>query len=58
MRRVEIKGYVVYDETETWRIKDGDDVADRIADLLLNEDYPCEWSFEALSDTEVVDVEE
>ncbi|GAA0840563.1 hypothetical protein GCM10008915_36370 [Bifidobacterium pullorum subsp. gallinarum] len=55
MRKVEIRGYVIYDPEE---IASGDLICGRIEDLLFNEDYPREWSFESVSDAEVVYEEE
>ncbi|QOT13708.1 hypothetical protein JNUCC32_31415 (plasmid) [Paenibacillus sp. JNUCC32] len=55
MRKVEIRGYVVYDPEE---VASGDLICGRIEDMLFNEDYPREWSFEAVSDTEVPNEEE
>nr|WP_154895253.1 hypothetical protein [Paenibacillus xylanexedens] len=53
MRRVEIRGYVVYDPNEV-RNPDigGMEVCARIENLLFNEDFPVEWEFTAVSDTE------
>lgn len=55
MRKVEIRGYVIYDPDE---VNDGAAVCGRIEDALFNEDYPREWSFEPVSDTEINYVEE
>lgn len=59
MRKVEIRGYVIYDPNELYRPDiGGPEVCSRIENLLFNEDYPREWSFEAVSDVEVDYVEE
>lgn len=54
MRKVEIRGYVVYDPEEVCcGSRDGDAVCRRIEDGLFNEDFPREWSFEPVSDTDI-----
>lgn len=59
MRKVEIRGYVVYDPEEVrWGNRDGQAVCARIEDVLFNEDFPREWSFKPVSDTEVDYVED
>lgn len=52
MRKVEIRGYVIYDPSEL-RSGSGDEICGRIEDMLFNEDYPQEWSFEVVSETEI-----
>lgn len=49
MRRAEIRGYVIYDETE---LSYGD-VASHLEHLLFNEDYPREWSLYVNKDEEI-----
>ncbi|NMF00023.1 hypothetical protein [Aneurinibacillus aneurinilyticus] len=49
MRKTKITGYVIYDENETG----GQSVASLLEDLLFNQDYPREWSFEVESDEEI-----
>lgn len=53
MRKVEIRGYVIYDPNELPTDRgSGKEVCGHIEDLLFNEDYPQEWSFEVVSDKE------
>lgn len=53
MRKVEIRGYVIYDPDEVTHGANGDGVCAGIEDFLFNEDYPQEWSFESVSDVEI-----
>ena len=53
MRKVEICGYVIYDPDEVPCGSNGDGVCGSIEDFLFNEDYPCEWSIESVSDVEI-----
>ncbi|WP_340028968.1 hypothetical protein MHB71_04965 [Paenibacillus sp. FSL H7-0940] len=53
MKRVEIRGFVVYDPDEVRNPGIGGmEVCARIEDLLFNEDFAVEWEFTAVSDTE------
>jgi hypothetical protein len=53
MRKVRITGYVVYDEDEIPQGCSGEYIANKIADLLFQEDFPREWEFHTESDEEI-----
>jgi hypothetical protein len=50
LRKVEIKGYVIFDENE---LSHGDDIASKIEDMLFNVDGVAEWSIEETSNEEI-----
>ncbi|WP_190323024.1 hypothetical protein [Bacillus swezeyi] len=50
MRKVKIEGHVIYNEDE---LIHGTCVTHEIDHWLFNEDFPREWSFNAVSDEEV-----
>jgi hypothetical protein len=53
LRKVEIRGFVIYDPDEVSHGSNGEGVCASIEHLLFNEDYPQEWSFESVSDVEI-----
>lgn len=53
IRKVEIRGYVIYDPDEVNHGENGAGVCASIEHVLFNEEYPREWSFEPLSDEPV-----
>lgn len=50
MRKVEIKGYIIFDEDE---LQHGDDIVGQIDHELFNIDGVMEWSLEEVSSEEI-----
>ncbi|MET3209714.1 UNVERIFIED_CONTAM: hypothetical protein ABIC26_002661 [Paenibacillus sp. PvR008] len=55
MRKVEIKGYIVFDEEE---LNHGDDIIGQIDHELFNADGIIEWELKEVNDVEIEHIRE